>query len=106
MYRKGRERTVIESFDGSEFVIVGVHEFSELGHELAAISTGALEAPCCVHRVARRLDCTIDVRGRRKGDLGDRLAVGRVDNAESVLGYVERYRSDLNALEGLAVTAV
>ena len=46
---------------GTELVVVGVHEISELGHELAALSAWAVETPSRVERLARGLDSTVDV---------------------------------------------
>ena len=57
-----------------------VHQISELGHELATLSTGGVEAPSRVESLARCLDGTVDVLGPSLGDLGDRLAVCGVDD--------------------------
>lgn len=76
---KKRIRTVVEGFEGSEFVDVGFDEFGELHEELSALEAGDFEAPGGVVGFLSGVDGEVDICGVGFGNLSDDLARGYPD---------------------------
>ena len=106
--RSGKKHTVIESLDSRKLVIVRVHEIGELGHKFSALGTRHVKTPGGVQRLACSLDGAIDVCGCSLRDLGDRLAVGGVDDTRiALIGVLSSMKTSwaYSRVEPLALSA-
>ena len=68
------KNTVVEGLDSRQVVDVLLNDLSELVHQLAALCTWAVQAPCRLVRLACSDDGAFKVGRGGLGHLGNRLA--------------------------------
>lgn len=71
----GKKRTVIESFNGGELVLVLLHEAREVVEQRCTLGSRSVQAPYGVEGLLGDFDRSLDVFPGSLGDFGDDLSI-------------------------------